>query len=83
MVLQLGRVHLVLRVVRRVLVQVRQQYRLRVRRFDVLARTPVAVPAGADLVVEGAVDFVLFGAEDGGKVAGWKRRVSKLMRRLY
>ena len=33
------------------------------------ARAAVAVAAGADFVVEGAVDFVLFGAEDGGEVA--------------
>lgn len=32
--------------------------------------TAVAVTASANLVVEGAVDFVLFGAEDGGKVVG-------------
>ncbi len=56
-VLQLARVHLVLGVVRRVLVQVRQQDGLRVRGFDVLARAAVAVPAGADFVVEGAVDL--------------------------
>lgn len=53
-------------VVRRVLVHGRQQDRLRVRRLDVLARAPVAVAARADLVVEGAVDFVLLRAEDGG-----------------
>jgi hypothetical protein len=28
------------------------------------------VPAGADFVVEGAVDFVLLRAEDGGEVVG-------------
>lgn len=58
------------RVVRRVLVHRRQQDRLRVRRLHVLPRTPVPVPAGADLVVEGAVDFVLLGAEDGGEEVG-------------
>ncbi len=57
MVLQLARVHLVLRVERRVLVQVRQQDRLRVRRLHVLARAAVAVAARANLVVEGAVDL--------------------------
>jgi len=35
----------------------------------VFARTAVAVPAGADFVVETAVYFVLFRAEDGGEVA--------------
>lgn len=70
MVLQLARVHLVLRVVRRVLVQVGQEDRLRVGGFDVLAAAAVAVPAGADFVVEGAVHFVLLRAEDGGEVAG-------------
>ena len=33
-----------------------------------LAGAAVTVAAGADLVVEGAVDFVLFSAEDGGEV---------------
>jgi hypothetical protein len=66
--LHLLRVHLVLRVVRRVLVQVGQQDRLRVRRLDVLARAAVAVAAGADLVVERAVDLVLLRAEDGREV---------------
>ena len=68
-VLQLARVHLVLRVVGRVLVEVGQEDGLRVRGLDVLAAAAVAVAAGADLVVEGAVDFVLLGAEDGGEVA--------------
>ena len=35
-----------------------------------LARAAVAVPAGADFVVEGAVDFVLLGTEDGGEIVG-------------
>lgn len=33
-------------------------------------RAAVAVAASADLVVETAVDFVLFCAEDGGEVVG-------------
>lgn len=33
-----------------------------------LARAAVAVAAGTDFVVEGAVDLVLLGAEDGGEV---------------
>lgn len=57
-------------VVRRVLVQVRQQDGLAVRGLDVFAGTSVAVPAGADFVVETAVDFVLFCAEDGCQVVG-------------
>lgn len=68
-VLQLGRVHLVFGVVGRVLVEVGQQNGLRIGRLDVLARAAVAVAAGADFVVETAVHFVLFGAEDGGEVA--------------
>ena len=66
--LHLLRVHLVLGVVRRVLVQVGQEDRLRVRGLDVLSRAAVAVTAGADLVVEGAVDLVLLRSEDGGEV---------------
>lgn len=69
-VLQLRRVHAVLGVEGRVVVQVRHQDRLRVTGLHVLARAPVAVSARADLVVEGAVDFVLLGAEDGGEEVG-------------
>jgi len=69
-VLQLARVHLVLGVVGRVLVEVGEEDGLGVGGLDVLARAAVAVAAGADFVVEGAVDFVLFGAEDGGEIAG-------------
>jgi hypothetical protein len=68
--LHLLRVHLVLRVVRRVLVEIGQQDGLRVRWLDVFPRAAVAVAAGADLVVEGAVDLVLLGTEDGGEVVG-------------
>ena len=35
-----------------------------------LARASVTVAARADFVVEGAVDLVLLGTEDGGKVVG-------------
>lgn len=70
-VLQLARVHLVFRIVGRVLVEVGEEDRLRVGGLDVLAAAAVAVPAGADFVVEGAVHLVLLGAEDGGEVAGW------------
>lgn len=51
-VLQLARVHLVLGVVGRVLVQVRQEDGLGVGGLDVFATAAVAVPAGADFVVE-------------------------------
>jgi len=66
-VLQLRGVHPVLGVVRRVLVQVGHEDRLRVRGLDVLAGAAVAVAAGADLEVEGAVYFVELRAEDGGE----------------
>lgn len=69
-VLELRGVHAVLGVEGGVVVQVGHQDRLRVRRLDVLARAPVAVAAGANFVVEGAVDFVLLGAEDGGEEVG-------------
>jgi len=36
----------------------------------VFAGTAVTVAAGTDFVVEGTVDFVGFGAEDGGEVVG-------------
>lgn len=67
-VLDLARVHLVLGVERRVLVEIGHEDRLRVRRLDMLARASVPVATGADLVVEGAVDLILLGAEDGGEV---------------
>jgi hypothetical protein len=57
-VLKLLRVHLVLGVEGGILVQVREEDRLAVRRLDVLSRAPVAVAAGADLVVETAVDLM-------------------------
>lgn len=67
-VLQLAGVHLDLGVVGRVLVEVGEQDGLAVRRLDVFAGAAVAVAACADLVVEGAVDFVGFGTEDAGEV---------------
>lgn len=63
-VLQLAGIHLVLRIVGRVLIEVGKQDGLGVGRLDVLAGTAVAVPAGADFVVEGTVNLVGFGAED-------------------
>ena len=68
MVLQLAGVHLVLWIVGGVLVEVGEKDGLRVRGFDVLSRAAIAVSAGANFVVEGAVDFVLLGAEDRGEV---------------
>ena len=68
--LQLFRIQLRLWVVCRVLVQVWKENGLRVGRLDVLARASVSVAAGADLVVERAVDLVLLGAEDGGEIVG-------------
>lgn len=67
-VLQLAGVHFVFGVVGRVLVQVGQQDGLAVGRLDMFARAAVAVAAGADLVVEGAVDLVGLRAEDAGEV---------------
>jgi len=68
--LHLLRIHLVLGVVGGVLVEVRQQYRLRVGWLDMFARAAVAVAARSDLVVETTVDLVLLRAEDGREVVG-------------
>lgn len=43
---------------------------MRVGRLDVFARAAVAVAAGTDFVVEGAVDFVLLSTEDRGEIVG-------------
>jgi hypothetical protein len=67
-VLQLTRVHLVLWVVGRVLIQVWEEDGLAVGGLDVFSRAAVPVAARADLVVEGTVYFVGFGTEDTGKV---------------
>jgi hypothetical protein len=69
-ILQLAGVHLNFGVVGRVLVEVREQDGLRVGGLDVLARATVPVATGTDLVVEGAVDFVGFCAEDAREVVG-------------
>ena len=63
-ILQLPRIHFDFGVVRGVLVEVGQEDCLTVGGLDVFARAAVAVAAGADFVVEGAVYFVGFGAED-------------------
>ena len=70
MILKLGWVHLVFGIVGGVLVEVGQEDGLRVGGLDVFSRTSITVSTGADLVVEGTVDFVLLGAEDGGEVVG-------------
>ncbi len=70
MVLQLTRVHLVLWVVGRVLIQVWEENGLAVGGLDMFSRAAVPVAAGADLVVEGTVYFIGFGAEDAGEVVG-------------
>ena len=67
MVLQLSRVHSILRVVGRVLVQVRHEDGLAVGRLDVLPRAAIAVSTSADFEVERAVDFVELCAENGGE----------------
>lgn len=69
-VLHLAGVHLVLGVVGRVLVHVRHENGLGVRRLDMLARAAVAVSTCANFVVERTIDLVLFGTEDGCKVVG-------------
>jgi hypothetical protein len=69
-VLQLAGVHLVLGIVGRVLVHVGHEDGLRVGGLHVFARASVAVTACADLVVEGAVNLVLLGTENGGEVVG-------------
>lgn len=55
--LHLLRAHLVLGVVGRVLVEVGEEDGLRVRRLHVFARAAIAMAAGADLVVETAIDL--------------------------
>jgi len=69
-VLQLRRCHFVAGCVCGILVEVGQKDSLRVRGLDMFAGAAIAVAAGADLIVETAVDFVLFRAEDGGEVVG-------------
>jgi hypothetical protein len=64
MVLQLASIHLILRIISRILVEVGQEDRLAVGGFDVFPRASVAVSARPDFVVEGTVDFVGFSAED-------------------
>jgi hypothetical protein len=69
-VLQLARVHLVLWVVGRVLVQVWEEDSLAVGGLDMFSRAAVSVAAGADLVVEGTVYFVGFSTENAREIVG-------------
>lgn len=63
-VLQLARIHLDLRIISWVLVEVGKQDRLAVGGLDVLARAAVSMSASPNFVVEGTVYFVGFCAED-------------------
>ena len=69
-ILQLAGVHSVLGVECGILVHVRHQDGLGVRWLDMLPGAAVTVSAGTDLVVEGAVDLVLFRTENGGEIGG-------------
>lgn len=69
-VLQLARVHLAFGVVGRVLVHVRHEDGLRVGGLHMLAGAAITVSACADLVVEGAIDLVLLGTENGSEIVG-------------
>jgi hypothetical protein len=69
-VLELRRVHSVLGVVCRVLVQVWHEDGLTVGRLDVLSRAAITVTASADFKVERAVDLVKLGTENGSKKIG-------------
>jgi hypothetical protein len=57
-VLQLGRIHLVLLIICRILVEIWKENSLAVGWFDMLSRTSVAVSARADFVVKRAVDLL-------------------------
>lgn len=69
-ILQLAGIHLVLGIVGGVLVEVGQEDGLRIGGLNMFSRAAIPVPACADFIVEGAVDFVLFCAENRGEVAG-------------
>lgn len=70
MVLQLTGVHAVLRVEGGILVHVRHQDGLGVRGLDMLPGATIAMPAGTDLVVKGAIDLVLFRTENRREIVG-------------
>lgn len=79
MVLLLAWVHLALGVVGWVLVHVGHEHGLGVGWLDVLSGAAVTVSACADLVVEGTIDLVLLGTEDGGEVVGHGGWMSKIL----
>lgn len=68
MMLELSWCHLVLWVVGWVLIHVGEKDCLAVGWLNVFSAAPVAVSACADLVVETAVDFILFCSEDGSEI---------------
>ena len=74
-VLELRRVHVGFGIVGGVLVEVGEEDGLAVGGLDMFAGAAVAVSAGTDFVVETAVYFVLFCAEDGGEVAEGRREM--------
>lgn len=78
-VLQLAGVHLALGVVGRVLVHVGHEDGLGVGWLNMLSGAAVAVSACANLVVEGAVDLVLLGTEDGSEVVGHGECLSEML----
>lgn len=78
MVLHLTGVHLVLGVVSRVLVHVRHEDSLRIRRFHMLSGAAISVSACTDFVVERAIDLVLLSSENGCKIVGHGELLSRL-----
>lgn len=59
MSLELHGIHLILRVVSGILVQIREKNGLRIRRLNMLPRASITMTAGANLIVEGAIDLGL------------------------
>lgn len=55
-------------IMRRILVEIRQQNRLRKVWLDMLPRTALSVATCADFEIKRTVDFVLFCTVDGGQV---------------
>ena len=70
MILHLRRVHLIPGKIRWVLVKVWEENGLAVGGFDMLSTTAVAVSTCADLVVETAINLVLFGTENAREIIG-------------